>query len=94
MAQNKNVDGMRYPSVDDLLKKVDSKYKLAYVAAKRAKIIDMEEGWSPLEDSLCAKSLGIALEEVLADKITIDFQPAETIFQSQTAESDDEEENN
>ncbi len=67
-------DGMRYPSIDALLDKIDSKYKLAYVAAKRAKIIDMEEGWSPLEDSLCAKSLGIALEEVLADKTTITFK--------------------
>jgi len=67
-------DGMRYPSIDALLDKIDSKYKLAYVAAKRAKIIDMEEGWSPLEDSLCVKSLGIALEEVLAGKTTITFK--------------------
>jgi DNA-directed RNA polymerase subunit omega len=95
MAQNKNVDGMRYPSVDDLLKKVDSKYKLAYVAARRARIIEAEDGYTAEDvDTKCAKPVGQALEEVLADKITIDFQPAETIFQSQTAESDDEEENN
>ena len=39
----KNYDGMRYPSVDALLEKIDSKYKLAYAAAKRAKIIEEED---------------------------------------------------
>ena len=40
MAKRVNTEGMRYPSVDKLLDKVDSKYKLAYIAAKRAKIIE------------------------------------------------------
>ena len=39
MSNKKNYDGMRYPSVDALLDKIDSKYKLAYAAAKRAKIL-------------------------------------------------------
>ena len=30
----KGYDGMRYPSVDLLLDEIDSKYKLAYAAAK------------------------------------------------------------
>ena len=34
-----NSEGLRYPSIDELLKHIDSKYKLAYAAAKRAKII-------------------------------------------------------
>ena len=28
----KNKDGMRYPSIDKLLEKIDSKYKLVYAA--------------------------------------------------------------
>ena len=34
-----NNEGLSYPSIDNLLEVVDSKYKLAYIAAKRAKII-------------------------------------------------------
>ena len=40
---DKNNEGLRYPSIDDLLTKIDSKYKLAYTAAKRAKIIKKED---------------------------------------------------
>lgn len=65
-------DGMRYPSIDALLEKVDSKYKLAYISAKRAKSIQAEG--TSLEHPLCKKPVGIALEEVLADKIQIEFQ--------------------
>lgn len=72
-SRNKNYDGMRYPSVDLLLGKIDSKYKLAYVAAKRAKIIE-EEDFVSLEDAICAKPVGQALEEVLADKVKISFK--------------------
>ena len=71
---DRDYDGMRYPSVDELLKKINSKYKLAYAAAKRAKIIEEEQGWTPLEDSLCVKSIGIALEEILEDKTKVTFK--------------------
>ena len=71
---DRDYDGMRYPSVDELLKKINSKYKLAYAAAKRAKIIEEELGWTPLEDSLCVKSIGIALEEILEDKTKVTFK--------------------
>jgi DNA-directed RNA polymerase subunit omega len=71
---DKDYDGMRYPSVDELLKKINSKYKLAYAAAKRAKIIEEEGGWSPLEDPLCIKPIGVALEEILEDKTKITFK--------------------
>ena len=56
-----------------LLDKVNSKYKLAYIAAKRAKIIE-EEGYCAAEDSICAKPVGQALEEVLEDKVHCDFK--------------------
>ncbi len=73
MASKKNYDGMRYPSVDALLGKIDSKYKLAYVAAKRAKIIE-EEDYTSYEDALCAKPVGQALEEILVGKTKMTFK--------------------
>ena len=74
MMSNKNeYDGMRYPSVDALLEKIDSKYKLAYAAAKHAKIID-EEGWTSAEDGVCVKPVGQALEEILMGKCTMTFK--------------------
>ncbi len=66
-------DGMRYPSVDALLDKIDSKYKLAYAAAKRAKII-VEEDYTPLEEYYCVKPVGIALEEILQEKTKMTFK--------------------
>lgn len=84
------IDGMRYPSVDKLLEKVDSKYKLAYVAARRAKIIEEEGGYTAENvDVKCSKPVGQALEEILADEVTIDFQPAETIFAQNNAEDEE-----
>lgn len=73
MANKKNTDGMRYPSVDELLKVIDSKYKLAYVAAKRAKIIEEEE-YTSCTDPKCVKPVGEALEEVLEGKTKITFK--------------------
>ncbi len=76
MLDNDKIDGMRYPSIDELLKVIDSKYKLAYVAAKRAKIIE-EEDYTSLEDPKCKKSIGQALEEILAGDIEITFSDEE-----------------
>ena len=66
-------DGMRYPSVDALLEKVDSKYKLAIMAARRAHIIE-EEDYTSLDDPICVKPIGEALEEILAGKTTMTFK--------------------
>ena len=71
--KKKQYDGMRYPSVDLLLEKIDSKYKLAYAAAKRAKIIDAEE-WTSAEDGICVKPVGQALEEILIEKTKMTFK--------------------
>ncbi len=68
----KNKDGMRYPSIDKLLSVVDSKYKLAFIAAKRAK--DIEKQGTDLEKHKCIKPVGIALEEVLKDLIHVEFE--------------------
>ena len=74
----KEYDGMRYPSVDELLEKVDSKYKLAVLAARRAHIID-EEDWTAAEDAICVKPIGQALEEVLEDKCSMEFKDLKSI---------------
>lgn len=68
----RNDEGLRYPSIDNLLTKIDSKYKLAYTAAKRAKIIK-EEDFLTIEPK-CSKPVGIALEEILQGKIEIEFE--------------------
>lgn len=73
MSNRKGYDGMRYPSVDLLLDQIDSKYKLAYAAAKRAKIIEEEE-WTSAEDGICVKPVGQALEEILIGKTKMTFK--------------------
>lgn len=65
-----NTDGIRYPSIDQLTVKTKSKYKLVVGAAKRAK--DLESGAEKLVDNpKSKKSIGIALEEIINDKIEI-----------------------
>jgi len=68
----KNEDGMRYPSIDKLLDKINSKYKLVYAASKVARI--MEEEDLQVEDAKCVKSIGIALEQIIDDKVKIEFE--------------------
>ncbi len=68
----RNKEGLRYPSIDNLLTKIDSKYKLAYTSAKRAKLIKEEE-YLTIEPK-CSKPVGIALEEILQGKIDIEFE--------------------
>ena len=53
--------------------KIDSKYKLAYAAAKRAKIIEQEE-YTSYEDGMCVKPVGQALEEILVDQTKMTFK--------------------
>lgn len=60
-----------YPSVDELLKRIDSRYSLVMLASKRAH--ELNTGSAPLLDHYeSSKSVGKALEEVLAGKVTID----------------------
>ena len=71
----RNKEGLRYPSIDNLLTKIDSKYKLAYASAKRAKKIK-EDDYTAI-DPKCSKPVGIALEEILEGKVQIDFEEYE-----------------
>lgn len=74
MIDNEEYDGMRYPSIDKLLKKIDSKYKLAYVSAVRAREIDANNECLSIDAALCTKPIGQALEEILDDKIEVSFK--------------------
>ena len=56
------------PSIDILVTKVDSKYTLVVLAAKRAR--EIMDGSAPLVDSKSNKQVTIALEEIAQDKIT------------------------
>ncbi|MHC1758420.1 MAG: DNA-directed RNA polymerase subunit omega [Negativicutes bacterium] len=59
---------MIYPSLDHLLKKVDSKYTLVVLTARRAR--EVVAGDAPMVVSKSNKAVTIALEEIGADKIT------------------------
>ncbi|WP_378952117.1 DNA-directed RNA polymerase subunit omega [Pelosinus sp. sgz500959] len=56
------------PSIDTLVTKVDSKYTLVVLAAKRAR--EIMDGSPSSVDSKSNKQVTIALEEIAQDKIT------------------------
>ena len=70
---------MREPSVDKLLEKIDSKYKIAYIAAKRARQIS-NSGVSQMDydeelpEAKSVKSVGLALEEILHDVLDYELK--------------------
>ena len=59
---------MIYPSLDHLLKKVDSKYTLVVLTARRAR--EIVAGERVLVTRKSNKAVTIALEEIGADKVT------------------------
>lgn len=58
---------MIYPSLDVLVDKVDSKYTLVVLAAKRAR--EIMNGEESLVDSKSNKPVTVALEEVAQGKV-------------------------
>jgi DNA-directed RNA polymerase subunit omega len=82
------------PSIDDLLTKTDSKYKLVLYSAKRARQINayysqLGEGLleyvGPLVDThVQEKPLSIALREINADLLTCEDVDAETAAEADT----------
>ena len=70
MGETKTKVGMRYHSIDQLASKTSSKYKLVIAVAKRAREIE-ENNKVYLEQTSNKKAIGIALEEIQADKILI-----------------------
>jgi len=70
---------MSEPSVDKLLDKIDSKYKIAYIAAKRARQISVDKTSQmdyveELPIGTSSKSVGLALEEILHDVIDYELE--------------------
>lgn len=59
-----------YPSIDDLLKKVDSRYSLVILAAKRAR--QLREIQGNMEGGTNLKEVTAALEEIAKGKITFE----------------------
>ncbi|AIK36620.1 MULTISPECIES: DNA-directed RNA polymerase subunit omega [Bacillus] len=59
---------MLNPSIDSLLKKIDSKYTLVTVAAKRAREMQMANN-CVVENPVSHKCVGKALEEIDAEAL-------------------------
>ncbi|MBO8162326.1 MAG: DNA-directed RNA polymerase subunit omega [Brevibacillus sp.] len=59
---------MLYPSIDKLTEKVDSKYVLVTVAAKRARQL-RENNNVQVEKPKSKKFVGLALEEIINDQL-------------------------
>ncbi len=67
---NNEREGMRYPAIDELSTKADSKYKLVIAVAERAREIK-QTGKTYLPSTRNYKAIGIALEEIVADLVRI-----------------------
>ncbi len=82
-------EGVTNPSIDDLLTKTDSKYKLVLYSAKRARQINayysqlgeglLEYVGPLLETEVQEKPLSIALREINAGLLTVEDVPADAV---------------
>lgn len=65
-------EGLNHPSIDKLLKQIDSKYKLAYLSSKIAHVIeDLKLDVSDIEGN---KILSKALSEIINGNFKIIFK--------------------
>ncbi|OXM15845.1 DNA-directed RNA polymerase subunit omega [Paenibacillus herberti] len=62
---------MLYPSIDEMMKKVDSKYSLVVAASRRARRLREGEK-SELRGAKSHKQVGIALEEIYHDILQVE----------------------
>jgi len=62
---------MLYPSIDEMVKKVDSKYTLVVAASRRARMLRNGEK-SDLTSPRSYKNVGVALEEIYGDYIQVE----------------------
>ncbi|NLZ31635.1 MAG: DNA-directed RNA polymerase subunit omega [Firmicutes bacterium] len=62
---------MIYPSIDDLLKRVKSKYALAIAAAKRGR--QLRDGAKPLVECDSRKVVTVAFHEINEGKVEIEM---------------------
>lgn len=66
---------MLYPSIDEMVKKVDSKYSLVVAASRRARALRDGEK-SELKGARSHKYVGVALEEIYNDYIQVISDPS------------------
>ncbi len=59
---------MLYPSIDEMTKKVDSKYSLVVAASRRARLL-REGAKTDLQAPKSHKDVGVALEEIFLDHV-------------------------
>ena len=62
---------MLYPSIDEMMKKVDSKYSLVVAASRRARSLRDGEK-SELRSQKSHKQVGVALEEIYHDLLQVE----------------------
>lgn len=62
---------MLEPSIDELQEKINSKYSLVILSAKRARQI-RDENNLQIENPKSKKYVGMALEEIVAGKLTME----------------------
>lgn len=62
---------MLYPSIDEMVKKVDSKYSLVVAASRRARMLRNGEK-TELRGSKSHKYVGVALEEIYGDLVRVE----------------------
>lgn len=65
------INKMTEPSVDELLKKIDSQYTLVIMASRRARILNDRE---VLHEKKSTKSITRSLEEILEGKIIYNYK--------------------
>lgn len=73
---------MLYPSIDSLLTKIDSKYSLVSVAAKRARFLQHTPD-PRLEKYVSYKNVGKALEEIHAGRLHFrnNTKPTDSLYE-------------
>lgn len=62
---------MLYPSIDEMVKKVDSKYTLVVAASRRARMLRNGDK-SELKNPRSRKFVGVALEEIYGDILQVE----------------------
>ncbi|MGM8214415.1 DNA-directed RNA polymerase subunit omega [Bacillaceae bacterium W0354] len=61
---------MLEPSVDNLLTKINSKYALVIISARRAR--ELQDHKNPMiENPKSVKNVGVALEEIVSEKLRL-----------------------
>lgn len=65
---------MLYPSIDEMVKKVDSKYTLVVAASRRARMLRNGDK-SELRNPRSSKYVGVALEEIYNDILKVEHIP-------------------